>query len=1044
MSPKAARLPMPYHVHEGELSLLALTSMTFPHPEAVGAAEPKRAYSDVVRIGLDESKSPGGATALGAAVIGGTHVLEQSDKSRKASLDAGQPSTLVGNGQGDDDPGYGRDLALPSKGPSQENMSDAVSAHVAGTAEMPGSYPVSEHAKRDAKPAPPPVTAANNSPDSESEGMEGGGLGSSSETPSPTREYVTAQGRSLASRSRREASDVSPVPMLSNSKFFPQNSLAIGTEDHGNDSPEKPDDAVAPESGHTQQKNTGYKLLKRQAEARRHAATVREHLRREEAAKREEDDYWMEMVSKLGHQSKAHHSRAPKRPHIDHTFEWEQPGQSATADFEDILRRFSDQSGDEEGGNPSGGRVTVPISSTPYPLTKKPRSVRVNAIAVEVEAESDDGQPGAGPSFWDKGKWPEVDINEVRQEQKARKTPGPGHEHTDVDADDEGNEDDDDEYIPSEPTRRLRRKPESSRKPQELVGTPDISVSKPKERKKGKVRETRSETPKYLGGYLAANHTIREMLEVEDPDAVSSDDGAGKALTRADDKKRDGKSKQKSRKHRKRSRSSSSSSSSSSESSSSSSSGSSSSSSSTSSSDSSSSSSSQSLSSSSDSSSNSSGDGKSGKSARRRRKREKESQKKATRKYKKLRQKIKHQSRSGWKAKQPTAYSGTANFDVFEQWVFEVDLWTHDTGFKGLEAVRHVSGFLSGKAASWYMNEVATNLKAYKRMWKLYQELFEHCFPFNYKQTLRERFQKAVQGNRSVKDYMRELRLYEKRLGDLAEREVRQRFWDGAHLYIRLKWTENGLNPEDSVLDKMIKTALRYERAEQMRVSETKKAEKVKSDHTRSKLTKPDKARNSRARSKSPSRFKGDKRDNQSKETRPERTGKSARENKSEKTAESTEQRLTHEEKEQYRAEGKCFKCGTVGHKSRDCPKKNKARPTKISSSAVRLKAMDDLADAVDRIECSAAKVKVAKKSKDQVAKAIERNASVVKDATRRVPKTIIVEVLINGEPAHAMLDTGSQSDLMSSTLADQLKLPKTRLGNPLCLQMASNYSTRA
>ncbi|KAG8725987.1 hypothetical protein FRC11_001065, partial [Ceratobasidium sp. 423] len=591
----------------------------------------------------------------------------------------------------------------------------------------------------------------------------------------------------------------------------------------------------------------------------------------------------------------------------------------------------------------------------------------------------------------------------TKKRPSPKRVPEPAEEPTDAEADDEG-DDDDEDYVPPEPKTRKEKKPSRERsktperreskssklpkkpskeRPREKlkskgVSIAEVSTMRPREPRKEPGR--RSETPQYLSGYLARNHSVRVASESEDADQVSSDDGAGKAAARIRDSSEN---KKKSKKNKKRNRSSSGSPSGSSSSSSESSS-------SSSSSGSSSSSDSPSSSSSSSSSESSGGNAESSKAARRRRKRQKKSQKKAERKYKKL--------KSGWKAKQPTVYNGVANFDVFEQWVFEVDLWMHDTGFKKLEAVRHVGGFLTGKAASWYMNEVATNLREYKWMWKLYQGLFEHCFPFNYKQTLRERFHKAVQGNRSIKDFMRELRLYDKHLGDLAERE-------------------SGLNPEDSTLSKMVKTALQYERAEQMRKEETKKAERLKSDYT------------------SPERLRGDKREDKPREKKPEKPEKREKPGKSskpERKTDSTERKLMPEEKEQYRADGRCFKCGDVGHKSRDCPKKNKAKPSHISSSAVRLKAMDDLAVAVKQIECSATKVKVPKTAKEQVAKAIEWNASVVKDITRQVPKTIIIEVLINGEPANAMLDTGSQSDLMSSTLADQLKLPKTRLRNPL------------
>ncbi|KAG8739127.1 hypothetical protein FRC11_000903, partial [Ceratobasidium sp. 423] len=146
-------------------------------------------------------------------------------------------------------------------------------------------------------------------------------------------------------------------------------------------------------------------------------------------------------------------------------FEWEQPGQSATADFDKILKRFSNQSDGEGNDTPNGGRIQAPVSSTLHPRARIPRSVCVNATTVEVG--SDEEQCNAGPSFWDKGKWPEVDVNEVKCELAAkekqpssRKIPERPAETTDVEANDEG-DNDDEEYIPSETKTRKNKKPTS-------------------------------------------------------------------------------------------------------------------------------------------------------------------------------------------------------------------------------------------------------------------------------------------------------------------------------------------------------------------------------------------------------------------------------------------------------------------------------------------------------------------------------------------------------------------------------------------------------
>ncbi|KAG2738295.1 hypothetical protein P692DRAFT_20759004, partial [Suillus brevipes Sb2] len=68
---------------------------------------------------------------------------------------------------------------------------------------------------------------------------------------------------------------------------------------------------------------------------------------------------------------------------------------------------------------------------------------------------------------------------------------------------------------------------------------------------------------------------------------------------------------------------------------------------------------------------------------------------------------------------------------------------------------------------------------------------------------------------------------------------------------------------------------------------------------------------------------------------------------------------------------------------------------------------------------------------------ALQRGAAITKDFKRVIPRPVVVVVNVNGRPAHALVDSGSLSDFMSVTLADQLKLKKTELTKPLVVQLA-------
>ncbi|KIK33352.1 hypothetical protein CY34DRAFT_27054 [Suillus luteus UH-Slu-Lm8-n1] len=68
---------------------------------------------------------------------------------------------------------------------------------------------------------------------------------------------------------------------------------------------------------------------------------------------------------------------------------------------------------------------------------------------------------------------------------------------------------------------------------------------------------------------------------------------------------------------------------------------------------------------------------------------------------------------------------------------------------------------------------------------------------------------------------------------------------------------------------------------------------------------------------------------------------------------------------------------------------------------------------------------------------ALQRGSAVTKDLKRLIPKPVVVLVHVNGHPARALIDSGSLSDFMSVTLAEQLKVPRQELTKPIVVQLA-------
>jgi hypothetical protein len=135
---------------------------------------------------------------------------------------------------------------------------------------------------------------------------------------------------------------------------------------------------------------------------------------------------------------------------------------------------------------------------------------------------------------------------------------------------------------------------------------------------------------------------------------------------------------------------------------------------------------------------------------------------------------------------------------------YEVDTWIELTALSDKLAMKLIVNFMSGTASKFFMDHVATNLKQWT-IKDVYKALFDYCFPTDFKLRLRKRLMSAYQGKKTVRDFIRDIRSLAKRFPDVTERHLVQIFWDGADQYIRVKWLDRGMSPEESSLEKLVK-----------------------------------------------------------------------------------------------------------------------------------------------------------------------------------------------------------------------------------------------
>ncbi|KAJ7764173.1 hypothetical protein DFH07DRAFT_1016808 [Mycena maculata] len=308
---------------------------------------------------------------------------------------------------------------------------------------------------------------------------------------------------------------------------------------------------------------------------------------------------------------------------------------------------------------------------------------------------------------------------------------------------------------------------------------------------------------------------------------------------------------------------------------------------------------------------------------------------------------------AGVKVKAPFVWDGKPNMDTFDHWTYEVDTWIKLCGLTDKLAMLCIGNFMSGTASKFFMNFVVNEPKKWT-VKKVYTGLFDFCFPVDFKLSLRKRLLNAYQGKKTVRKFDRDIRMLAKRFPDVTERQLVQIFWDGAEQYIRAKWLDRGMSPEDTTLDKLSKWATRFEKSKEAMDREDRDWKPKPNNRTWGRFK-------NRTRGNEPWIPPKDHEDSPyNEDTRPKDTkagkgtGKAgpSSQNKTPvndkfkpKSKNKDKPRLSEDELDRLRAEDRCLTCKETGHQSRNCPTKHEAKApkTKVSVGAARYEYLNSL-----------------------------------------------------------------------------------------------------
>ena len=307
----------------------------------------------------------------------------------------------------------------------------------------------------------------------------------------------------------------------------------------------------------------------------------------------------------------------------------------------------------------------------------------------------------------------------------------------------------------------------------------------------------------------------------------------------------------------------------------------------------------------------------------------------------------------------PKEYSGGADARAYHRFVRESEAYLRDGKVKGRRRIFLLSHYLTDKAYDFYTQKVA-NDEANWTLTQFYEELFNYCFPVDYRMQLRRTLARCHQNDKSVAEYTHELSELFNMIGDIPERDQVLKFWNGTRSVIQKGLWRDNLNPETSSWVRVIAQAeiieisenvaerrdRRHGSSSQQGVSSNSQSHGANSNRSKSRNTgnstsvrsvsfesKGTGHSGSGDKSRSGSTHGSDSRTQPSHgrgNSRPPRGGFSSRGRsqtpRSSSSHQSSAPRLTDKERADRIAAGQCFVCGGADHYSRDCPTKKVVR----------------------------------------------------------------------------------------------------------------------
>ncbi|KAG6884347.1 hypothetical protein C0992_006486, partial [Termitomyces sp. T32_za158] len=280
----------------------------------------------------------------------------------------------------------------------------------------------------------------------------------------------------------------------------------------------------------------------------------------------------------------------------------------------------------------------------------------------------------------------------------------------------------------------------------------------------------------------------------------------------------------------------------------------------------------------------------------------------------------------------PDKYDGRVDIRAFHKFL------THGTAYvkygyvERRRQVMVLSEFLTGKAYTFYSRSVSLDPESWT-LNRFFVELFNYCFPIDFRGQQRERLNNLTQGNKSVREYVADLDELFTIVGADSKRARVVKLFNGFRPSLRKALFREHMNPEYTSWKDMITEAEYQEMADNVDLREHNNGNNQGrgngSSRNQGSGTKGEPSNHGKQSSPNKSNSNpsaagastgGSNGNNQSHH---QKNGKQRAKGKTNKYP---GKELSKEQKDELRAENKCFFCKKEGHFARNCQEKGKAK----------------------------------------------------------------------------------------------------------------------